>query len=84
MLFQPGGNAVDDRPHPGQIDGHDDPSRAGGSIRSRFRRASGSSRTWSTCRSLLHTFAASHSAALSAFVTEHSPNPEYRRSARSS
>jgi hypothetical protein len=54
-------------------------SRAGGSICSPFRCASSSSRTWSTCRSFSHTFAASHSAALSASPTEHSRNPKYLR-----
>ncbi len=54
-------------------------SRAGGSIRSPFRCASNSSRSRSTWRSFSHTFAASHSAALSASATEHSRNPKYLR-----
>ena len=54
-------------------------SRAGGSTCSRFRYASSSSRTRSACRPLSHTFAASHSAALSASATEHSRNPKYLR-----
>ena len=54
-------------------------SRAGGSICSPFRCATSSSRTWPACRSFSHTFAASHSAALSASPTEHSRNPKYLR-----
>ena len=48
-------------------------------IRSPFRCASSSSRTRPACRSFSHTFAASHSAALSASATEHSRNPKYLR-----
>ena len=35
--------------------------------------------SWSTWRSFSHTFAASHSAALSTSATEHSRNPKYLR-----